>query len=413
MQGLQPDISNNPFKLIIRQQPVHSRMCGIGERVDRRPIDPPPVVQIVMNSADDTSVERLSALSSHLFLIAVLVPADGREDQEQLNILLHSKLTVGRTVSSLYTLRDLDGTEGAFFVFSDISVRAEGNYKLRMCLFDIREHTVNYNLSVLTKPFTVYSAKTFPGMYRSCPLVQNFAKQGLKIRIRKESGPRPSRYVHSKRKTIRKAIHTNDTDDPMMSKNMPIVPKPRVIATTAAAILTATTADSEEDEEEDEYELDDDDDDDESHQQQPTENNRKVTHIDHLLSHPAMKSTIDTQLSLDGHNPNISAFKRVNTEAESAVSTKRRLSLSYLLDQNENLPQHTTANPLISEDCRLAPISTIQHASKPAYSAFGQDVKLADNLPPIQHPFNSAKLLPYKQEDLPPIQKQLQYIGKR
>lgn len=84
-------------------------------------------------------ISRLSALSSHLFLIAVLVPADGREDQEQLNILLHSKLTVGRTVSSLYTLRDLDGTEGAFFVFSDISVRAEGNYKLRMCLFDIRE----------------------------------------------------------------------------------------------------------------------------------------------------------------------------------------------------------------------------------------------------------------------------------
>lgn len=65
--------------MTIRQQPVHSRMCGIGERgteirflniysikililrlfpVDRRPIDPPPVVQIVMNTSDDTSVER-------------------------------------------------------------------------------------------------------------------------------------------------------------------------------------------------------------------------------------------------------------------------------------------------------------------------------------------------------------------
>ncbi|KAF1800809.1 velvet factor-domain-containing protein [Mucor lusitanicus] len=367
-----------------------------------------------MNSADDTSFERLSALSSHLFLIAVLVPADGREDQEQLNILLHSKLTVGRTVSSLYTLRDLDGTEGAFFVFSDISVRAEGNYKLRMCLFDIREHTVNYNLSVLTEPFTVYSAKTFPGMYRSCPLVQNFAKQGLKIRIRKESGPRPSRYVHSKRKTIRKAIHSSDTDDPMMGKNKPIVPKPRTITTKSASTATAAAADSEEDEEEDEYELDEDDDDDvESHQQQPIENNRKVTHINHLLSHPVIKSTIDAQLSIDGHHPNISAFKRVNTETESTVSTKRRLSLSYLLDQNENLPQHTTASPLVSEDCRLAPISIIQHTGKPSYSAYGQDVKPADNLPPIQHPFNSSKVLPYKQEDLPPIQKQLQYIDKR
>ncbi|CAO0801793.1 unnamed protein product [Mucor circinelloides] len=409
MQGLQPDISNNPFNLIIRQQPVHSRMCGIGERVDRRPIDPPPVVQIVMNSPDDTSVERLSALSSHLFLIAVLVPADGREDQEQLNILLHSKLTVGRTVSSLYTLRDLDGTEGAFFVFSDISVRAEGNYKLRMCLFDIREHTVNYNLSVLTEPFTVYSAKTFPGMYRSCPLVQNFAKQGLKIRIRKESGPRPSRYVHSKRKTIRKAIRANDTDDPIMNKNKPIVPKPRAITT------AATTADSEEDEEEDEYELDEDEDeDDESPQQQPIENKLKVTHISHLLSHPIIKSTIDKQLTVDNHNHNLSAFKRVNTETESTVSIKRRLSLSYLLDQNENLPQHTTTTPpLISEDCRLAPISIIQHSSKPSYSAYVQDMETADNLPPIQHPFNSTKVLPYKQEDLPPIQKQLQYIDKR
>lgn len=120
------------------------------------------------------------------------------------------------------------------------------------------------------------------------------------------------------------------------------------------------------------------------------------------------------------------------SETESTVSTKRRLSLSYLLDQNENLPQHATANPILSEDCRLAPISIIQHTSKPSCCAYGQgkfsgipnissvecvrmylDVKPADNLPPIQHPFNSAKVLPYKQEDLPPIQKQLQYIDKR
>lgn len=50
-------------------------------------------------------------------------------------------------------------------------------------------------------------------MYRSCPLVQNFAKQGLKIRIRKESGPRPSRYTSSKRKNIRKASHTSEEEE--------------------------------------------------------------------------------------------------------------------------------------------------------------------------------------------------------
>jgi uncharacterized protein YceH (UPF0502 family) len=49
-------------------------------------------------------------------------------------------------------------------------------------------------------------------MYRSCPLVQNFAKQGLKIRIRKESGPRPSRYIHTKQKDIRKAIAVSTSE---------------------------------------------------------------------------------------------------------------------------------------------------------------------------------------------------------
>ncbi|KAI8993334.1 velvet factor-domain-containing protein [Pilobolus umbonatus] len=192
------DNTQNTFQLIIKQQPVHSRMCGI---VDRRPIDPPPVVQIKLNTPKN-DMEKLSELSSYLFLIALLIPAD--DSQEQPDILLHSKLTVGRTVSSLYILRDLDGKDGAFFVFSDISVRTEGIYRLRMCLFDIRQSTVNYNISVTTNPFTVYSAKTFPGMYRSCLLVQSFARQGLKIRIRKESGPRPARYIDSVQKKKKK-----------------------------------------------------------------------------------------------------------------------------------------------------------------------------------------------------------------
>jgi hypothetical protein len=37
------------FHLVIRQQPKHSRMCGYGEKVDRRPIDPPPIIQLVVD----------------------------------------------------------------------------------------------------------------------------------------------------------------------------------------------------------------------------------------------------------------------------------------------------------------------------------------------------------------------------
>jgi hypothetical protein len=76
-------------------------------------------------------------LLANLFLVAVLVPAHSNEDD--LNIQQHSLLTVGRTVSSVYILRDLDDIEGGFFVFSNISVRKEGTYRLKMCLFDITE----------------------------------------------------------------------------------------------------------------------------------------------------------------------------------------------------------------------------------------------------------------------------------
>ncbi|POG57577.1 velvet factor, partial [Rhizophagus irregularis DAOM 181602=DAOM 197198] len=35
------------YTLIVSQQPLRARMCGFGEK-DRRPIDPPPIVQLVV-----------------------------------------------------------------------------------------------------------------------------------------------------------------------------------------------------------------------------------------------------------------------------------------------------------------------------------------------------------------------------
>ncbi|KAI8377618.1 velvet factor-domain-containing protein [Radiomyces spectabilis] len=179
--------NNMTFQLIMRQQPIRSRMCGVGDKVDRRPIDPPPIVELRL----EENSHILPMISPHLFLAAILVEDSGSEHRmqslDELNLDVHSKLAIGRTVSSLYLLRDLDNTEGAFFVFSDISVRAEGHYRLRMCLFEIVNGDVYFRQSILTNPFVVYSAKKFPGMYESCPLARHFAEQGLKIRIRKES----------------------------------------------------------------------------------------------------------------------------------------------------------------------------------------------------------------------------------
>ncbi|KAI8378306.1 velvet factor-domain-containing protein [Blakeslea trispora] len=313
-------------------------MCGIGERVDRRPIDPPPVVQIKMkNSNKDESMERISALCSHLFLIAVLVPAED-DPSGQPNILLHSKLTVGRTVSSLYTLRDLDESEGAFFVFSDISVRAEGSYRLRMCLFDIRDQTVHYNSSVLTEPFTVYSAKAFPGMYRSCPLVQSFAKQGLKIRIRKESGPRPSRYVQSKKKDIRKAIDTLSEQQPQQQQQQ---------------LLQQT-------------------------QPQQTQQQQVQQPQQQQINKEALPLPPPQPYNIHYSNRSISAFKRLSPI--DTAPNKRRLSLSYLLDQSDSPPLKR------NNDVQLAPIAISDETKTLNVTATfqGDNIKM-EELPPILH----------------------------
>ncbi|CAG8538858.1 1604_t:CDS:2 [Paraglomus brasilianum] len=39
------------YRLEVSQQPIRARMCGFGEK-DRRPIDPPPVVRLIMTTPD-------------------------------------------------------------------------------------------------------------------------------------------------------------------------------------------------------------------------------------------------------------------------------------------------------------------------------------------------------------------------
>jgi hypothetical protein len=43
------------YRLEVSQQPIRARMCGFGDK-DRRPIDPPPVVRLLVSTADGTPV---------------------------------------------------------------------------------------------------------------------------------------------------------------------------------------------------------------------------------------------------------------------------------------------------------------------------------------------------------------------
>ncbi|KAF9376100.1 hypothetical protein CPC16_000366, partial [Podila verticillata] len=176
------------YVLSIRQQPEKAKVCGVKER-DRRPIDPPPIVQIKL--ADASSDRNKDYLQSpYLFMCCNLVHAS--EPEGDIVAPAHRALA-GTVVSSLNRLKDVDNSDGGFFVFGDMSVRMEGHFILRFTLFELVEGQVVHIMSVLSNPMTVHSSKTFPGMSESTFLSRSFSDQGVRIRIRKDHHVKPKR----------------------------------------------------------------------------------------------------------------------------------------------------------------------------------------------------------------------------
>ncbi|KAL1918502.1 uncharacterized protein VTP21DRAFT_3162 [Calcarisporiella thermophila] len=174
------DVSN--FSLIFRQQPKQARVCNSKERADRRPIDPPPIVQIKLDDAGAEESQRFLQ-SPNFFMCADIVSA---KEYAKDPVLVSQRPLVGSNVSSLHRLKDIDNTDGGFFVFGDLSVRVEGNFRLKLNLYRIKDEVAMLIQTIYSEPFTVYSAKEFPGMAESTFLSRSFSDQGVKLRIRKE-----------------------------------------------------------------------------------------------------------------------------------------------------------------------------------------------------------------------------------
>ncbi|KAJ1981412.1 hypothetical protein H4R34_002085 [Dimargaris verticillata] len=189
------------YELIIRQEVVKGRTCGVGPKADRRPINPEPIIQLLVHDKSEANVTPFQH-SPYYFMFATLTTEDG---SREIHILsdFHTHVIRGSVVSSIYYAKDNHNREGAFFVFPDISVRVEGTYRLKFSLFEIVGNVVYFCKSVLSSPFTVFSAKKFPGMDPSTTLSQTFAKQGLKVRMRSEN----------RRKKITVKGEKKDSDD--------------------------------------------------------------------------------------------------------------------------------------------------------------------------------------------------------
>ncbi|CAB5394755.1 unnamed protein product [Rhizophagus irregularis] len=175
------------YRLEVSQQPIRARMCGFGDK-DRRPIDPPPVVRLLVSTADGTPVPE-SSVDHSMMIVHAGLWSENRTEERSLVINPSSIPTQSTGPSS--TVMSLNAP-------SYLSVRTEGTFTLKFSFCDVKGLLVRslsgYTNSrgsvaaeVYSAPFKVYSAKKFPGMTESTALSKAFAKQGIKIPIRKET----------------------------------------------------------------------------------------------------------------------------------------------------------------------------------------------------------------------------------
>jgi hypothetical protein len=134
------------------------------------------------------------------------------------------------TGSPVVGMSYLDRPEPAgYFVFPDLSIRHEGKYRLTFSLYedvkDPADHDTEtsgkptgphicHRLEVKTMPFSVFSAKKFPGLASSTSLSKIFAEQGCRVRIRRDVR---MRRRNTDGKPARDFDHDDEYDRPRMS----------------------------------------------------------------------------------------------------------------------------------------------------------------------------------------------------
>ncbi|RIB28188.1 velvet factor-domain-containing protein [Gigaspora rosea] len=207
MIGSPPGPITYKYQLEVSQEPIRARMCGFGDK-DRRTIDPPPIIKLIVTTTDGTPVPESSIDYSMMIVHAGLWSKDCKEERGlvvnptsiftksansnstvmSVNAPLNTRNLMGHCTSSAYVLNNHVGQKGVYFIFQDLSVRTEGTFTLKFSSPDeLTNARGNVAAEVYSAPFRVYSAKKFPGMTESTELSKAFAKQGIKIPIRKEA----------------------------------------------------------------------------------------------------------------------------------------------------------------------------------------------------------------------------------
>ncbi|KAI8876352.1 hypothetical protein K501DRAFT_338147 [Backusella circina FSU 941] len=184
----------NKYIIIIEEQPLQCRISGFGEK-DRRPIDPAPILRLMILDENDNPIEDCSFESAFFVIHASLWSIDMTQQYDLIDGPTSSNLIralSGSLVSSANCLKDQNNKNGYYFAFPDLSIHMTGQYRLQFSFVHLERTEVL--TQVFSDPFTVYSAKTYPGMKESSSLSRHLAKQGLKLTVRTQTRSKKEKH---------------------------------------------------------------------------------------------------------------------------------------------------------------------------------------------------------------------------
>ncbi|KAL9594181.1 MAG: hypothetical protein Q9219_007179 [cf. Caloplaca sp. 3 TL-2023] len=200
------------YELVVMQQPERARACGSGAKssADRRPVDPPPVVQLRIFEGEEKK-DITYPYNANFFLFTTLESARPIAQPRLQPVSQAMPVLTGMPVAGIAYLDRPD--PAGYFIFPDLSVRHEGKYRLNFNLYEEAKESkdedahssastaaaekvfcspmapqshVHFRLEVRSKPFHVFSAKKFPGLTESTHLSKMVADQGCRVRIRRD-----------------------------------------------------------------------------------------------------------------------------------------------------------------------------------------------------------------------------------
>lgn len=191
------------YQLTVLQQPERARACGAGMKAnsDRRPVDPPPVVElrIIEGPSVEEGKDITFDYNANFFLYASLEQARPMaHGRVQTQAAVNPPILTGVPASGMAYLDR--PCEAGYFIFPDLSVRHEGYFRLSFSLFETTKEEkdfdmepasdmppgVDWRMEIKTVPFNVFSAKKFPGLMESTQLSKIVADQGCRVRIRRD-----------------------------------------------------------------------------------------------------------------------------------------------------------------------------------------------------------------------------------